>query len=91
MPGPSDTIRRIPVLEDPEFDRSFNAAHGRAVPVEDGILRVTAPNSGPLTFTGTNSYVVGRERLAVIDPGPDLQAHLEALLAAISDVAHPQW
>tara|TARA_B100000949_G_scaffold233652_1_gene250638 strand:+ start:2771 stop:3718 length:948 start_codon:yes stop_codon:yes gene_type:complete len=83
MPGPSDTIRRIPVLEDPEFDRSFNAAHGRAVPVEDGILRVTAPNSGPLTFTGTNSYVVGRDTLAVIDPGPDDESHWQTLISAI--------
>ena len=35
------------------------------------------------TFHGTNSYVVGRQTLAVIDPGPDMPAHLDTLMAAI--------
>src|SRR5262245_38760867 len=66
------------------FDRSFDPQTGKAVPVADGILRVTAPNAGPYTFTGTNSFVVGRERVLVIDPGPESSAHLEALKAAIA-------
>ena len=70
-------------MEDPEFDRSFNAAHGQPVTVEEGVLRVTAPNSGPLTFAGTNSYVLGRETLAIIDPGPDDEGHWRTLLEAI--------
>ena len=57
--------------------------HGEAVPVAPGVVRVTAPNGGPFTFHGTNSYVIGRDALAVIDPGPDSEAHLAALLAAI--------
>lgn len=65
------------------FDRSFAPRVGEAVPVADGILRITAPNPGPYTFTGTNSFVVGRERVMVIDPGPDSTSHLEALKAAI--------
>ena len=44
---------------------------------------MTANNPGPFTFHGTNSYIVGRDRLAVIDPGPDDDAHLAALIAAI--------
>ncbi len=48
-----------------------------------GVLRVVAPNPSPFTFHGTNSYIVGEKRLAVIDPGPMDEAHLEALLAAI--------
>ena len=44
--------------------------------------RLTAGNPGPFTLHGTNSYIVGRGRVAVIDPGPDDPAHVAALLAA---------
>jgi len=44
---------------------------------------VTAPNPGVMTGPGTNSYIVGREALAVIDPGPDIASHLSALLGAV--------
>jgi glyoxylase-like metal-dependent hydrolase (beta-lactamase superfamily II) len=67
-----------------EFDQSFEPSHGRAVEVAEDVRRVTANNAGPFTFHGTNSYIVGRDRLAVIDPGPDDEAHLETLLAAIA-------
>ncbi|QQA44243.1 MBL fold metallo-hydrolase [Pelagovum pacificum] len=49
-----------------------------------GVVRVLAPNPGPFTYRGTNSYVVGDARLLVIDPGPDDDAHLDALLAVIA-------
>lgn len=65
------------------FDRSFVPETGRAIAVADGIVRVTAPNAGPYTFSGTNSFLAGRERVVVIDPGPDVPAHREALKAAI--------
>lgn len=45
-----------------------------------GILRLRAANPSPLTGTGTNSYILGTDRLAVIDPGPDLDSHLAGLL-----------
>lgn len=48
-----------------------------------GLVRILAPNPSPMTHWGTNSYLVGQRRLAVIDPGPDDPAHLRALLAAI--------
>jgi len=69
---------------EPEFDRAFEPAHGQAVPVAQDVLRVTAPNSGPLTFHGTNSYVVGHDTLAVIDPGPEDESHWRTLVAAIA-------
>ena len=47
------------------------------------IRRVIARNPGPFTFTGTGTYIVGRGQVAVIDPGPDLPEHLEAILAAL--------
>ncbi|WP_322990146.1 MULTISPECIES: MBL fold metallo-hydrolase [unclassified Hoeflea] len=70
-------------MKKPEFDLTFAPAHGEAVPAAENVLRVTAPNSGPMTFHGTNSYVVGRDTLAVIDPGPDNEAHWQTLLGAI--------
>jgi glyoxylase-like metal-dependent hydrolase (beta-lactamase superfamily II) len=75
---------------EPQFDLSFQPAHGRAVPVARDVVRVTANNPSPFTFHGTNSYVVGRSSVAVIDPGPEDEAHLQALLSAIGgrDVSH---
>ncbi|WP_062211481.1 MBL fold metallo-hydrolase [Aureimonas sp. AU12] len=66
------------------LDTHFVPAHGEAVPVAPNILRITAPNAGPMTFHGTNSYVVGSTSVVVIDPGPDDPAHLQTLLAAIA-------
>ena len=57
---------------------------GTCVAVADGVRRVLAPNPSPLTGPGTNSYLVGRGELAVVDPGPDDPAHLGALLEAIA-------
>lgn len=66
------------------FSRDFEPAHGTAVAVAPGVRRVTAPNAGPFTFTGTNTYLVGERRLAVIDPGPEgCEAHYQALIGAI--------
>lgn len=66
-----------------DFDLEFEPAYGMPVEIVPGVRRVTVNNPGPFTFRGTNSYLVGRERLAIIDPGPDDDAHLEALLKAI--------
>lgn len=65
------------------FDTTFDPMTGAAVPLGDGIVRVTAPNAGPFTFKGTNSYLIGHQRLVVVDPGPDDPAHLAALVNAI--------
>ena len=46
------------------------------------ILRLTAPNPGPMTLAGTNTYLYGSEPCAVIDPGPDIASHLDAVRAA---------
>lgn len=56
---------------------------GRPVRLSPRIVRVTAPNPGPMTGPGTNSYLVGDgRRCTVIDPGPASEPHLQALLAA---------
>lgn len=46
------------------------------------VRRIIAGNPGPFTFTGTCAYIVGRDRVAVIDPGPDDTAHIDAIVAA---------
>lgn len=66
-----------------EFDMSFNAMHGVPVEVAPGVRRITAPNESAFTFKGTNTYLIGSHALALIDPGPDDERHLAALLGAI--------
>ncbi len=53
-----------------------------AFEIAPGLRRLRAANPSPLTGTGTNTYLLGTADLAVIDPGPDLDGHLEAILAA---------
>ena len=65
------------------FDTSFAPETGHPVEVLPGIERVTAPNPGPYTFTGTNSFIIGKDRVAVLDPGPNNAGHRQALLGAI--------
>ncbi len=56
--------------------------------VADGVRRIVAPNPSALTYTGTNSYILGAGAVAIIDPGPDIPAHLDALLQALSPGEH---
>jgi glyoxylase-like metal-dependent hydrolase (beta-lactamase superfamily II) len=51
--------------------------------IEPGIARVLADNPSPFTFTGTQTYLVGERELAVIDPGPAIPEHVDALVEAI--------
>lgn len=66
-----------------------NITPGVAVTVASGIVRVTAPNPGVMTGPGTNSYIVGERRLALIDPGPAIESHVQALRDAVGE--RLQW
>jgi glyoxylase-like metal-dependent hydrolase (beta-lactamase superfamily II) len=56
---------------------------GVALPVASGIRRIVAPNAGPMTYHGTNTWLVDEpDGVVVIDPGPDDAAHVAAILAA---------
>ncbi|MET3438271.1 MBL fold metallo-hydrolase [Sphingomonas sp. 1185] len=62
------------------------AEHPTGIPIllEPLVSRVLAPNPSPFTYTGTQTHIVGDRDVAVIDPGPDDPAHLDALLQAIA-------
>lgn len=61
----------------------FNPIPGRAEDIAPGLRRVLAPNPSPMTERGTNTYLLGRGAICVIDPGPESAAHLDAILAAL--------
>jgi glyoxylase-like metal-dependent hydrolase (beta-lactamase superfamily II) len=63
----------MPVMED--------LRTGKVEQVAPGIRRLLAGNPSPFTYTGTQTYIVGAGEVAVIDPGPDLPEHVEAILA----------
>jgi glyoxylase-like metal-dependent hydrolase (beta-lactamase superfamily II) len=65
------------------FDRSEPEGAGQAYEVSPRVRRLVAPNSGPFTFTGTCTYLVGDDELVIIDPGPDDDVHFQNLIAAI--------
>ena len=59
------------------MDRAVESAPGHAE-----VLRLVAPNPGPMTLAGTNTYLYGAKPCVVIDPGPDDAGHLDAIRAA---------
>ena len=65
-----------------QADAGFDPIAGQPDQIAPGLRRILAPNPSPMTFRGTNTYIVGQTDLAVIDPGPDNAAHLAAILAA---------
>lgn len=61
---------------------------GMAIPIGDTTLpvrRILGRNPGPMTGSGTNSYLIGRNRLCLLDPGPKDDAQLESFMQAIGD------
>ncbi len=63
------------------MDFAAEFPHDVPVTIAPGVRRITAANPSPFTGPGTNSYVLGDPAWAIIDPGPNLPAHLIALLA----------
>ncbi len=74
----------IPYLTD------LDPNYGAVVQLSPLVRRVVCNNPGRFTFTGTGTYIIGRGQVAVIDPGPDDDEHVAALLAAVSgeEVSH---
>ena len=65
------------------FNRELDVEYGRVDQVSPLVRRVVAENPGPFTFRGTGTYIVGHGSVAVIDPGPPIDAHVEALVQAL--------
>jgi glyoxylase-like metal-dependent hydrolase (beta-lactamase superfamily II) len=69
--------------DDIPFNRTLPLAPGEVEEVAPGVRRLLCNNPSPFTFKGTMSYIVGRGRVAIIDPGPDDPSHIETLLGAV--------
>ena len=71
------------MADDIPFDKQFDLAPDTVDEVAPGVRRILCNNPGPFTFKGTVSYIVGRDRVAIIDPGPLDEPHIAALLDAV--------
>jgi len=69
--------------DDIPFNRDFPLKPGVVEEVRPEVRRVLCNNPSPFTFTGTVSYIVGKGKVAIIDPGPEDEAHVAALLDAV--------
>jgi glyoxylase-like metal-dependent hydrolase (beta-lactamase superfamily II) len=69
--------------QDIPFDKSFDLPPGQVEEVVPGVRRLLVDNPGPFTFKGTLTYIIGKGRVAIIDPGPIDEAHMAALLDAV--------
>jgi glyoxylase-like metal-dependent hydrolase (beta-lactamase superfamily II) len=69
--------------DDVPFNRDFPLQPGVVDDIRPGVRRILCDNPSPFTFTGTVSYIVGRGKVAIIDPGPDDEAHAAALLDTV--------
>lgn len=67
----------------PGADATFDPRPGMAEILAPGLRRLLAPNPSPMTFRGTNTYLLGTGAVTVIDPGPQDQSHLDAIHAAL--------
>lgn len=70
---------------DIEFNHDFNFDYGAVVQVAPGIRRVVARNPGPFTGPGTSTYIIGCGEVCVLDPGPMLPAHVDAILEGLKN------
>ena len=69
--------------DDIPFDKNLDLAPDTVDEPMPGVRRVMADNPGPFTFKGTMSYIIGRGKVAIVDPGPNDERHLDALLDAV--------
>jgi glyoxylase-like metal-dependent hydrolase (beta-lactamase superfamily II) len=60
------------------------APYGKLEQLEPGIARILAHNPSPFTYTGTQTYLIGEREVVVIDPGPELNDHVDAMVEAIA-------
>jgi len=66
------------------FQRDYPFEYGKLEVMTPMIRRMVARNPGAFTFHGTGTFIIGHGQVAIIDPGPDLTEHIEALLSALA-------
>ena len=66
-----------------EFIHDSNAIYGKVLGLKPHLHRLTAKNPSPFTYTGTGTYIVGGSSVAVIDPGPIIEEHIEGIIKAL--------
>ncbi len=71
------------MADDIPFDKTFDLMPDTVKEVAPGVRAIAANNPGPFTYKGTMSYIIGRGRVAILDPGPDDDAHVASLLDAV--------
>jgi glyoxylase-like metal-dependent hydrolase (beta-lactamase superfamily II) len=76
-------VGRHGMSDDIPFDKDLNLAPDVVDELAPWVRRIMANNPGPFTFKGTVSYIIGRGKVAIVDPGPDDAAHIGALLDAV--------
>lgn len=62
-----------------EFNKNFSPEYGKVTTITPLIRRLVAHNPSPFTFHGTGTYIIGRDKVAIIDPGPAIPSHIHAL------------
>ena len=63
---------------------NFNPPSGISEDIYPNLKRIIAPNPSPMTFWGTNTYILGTNELAIIDPGPAVQSHFDAIMSSLN-------
>ena len=71
------------MADDIPFEKELDLPPGKVDEVMPGVRRILCNNPSPFTYKGTVSYIIGRGRVAIVDPGPDDAAHSAALLDAV--------
>ena len=68
--------------------RDFAPPYGEIEVISKNIRRITANNPAPFTFKGTGTYIIGHGKVAVIDPGPNLPEHVDAILNELNQCGY---
>jgi glyoxylase-like metal-dependent hydrolase (beta-lactamase superfamily II) len=74
---------QAPMADDIPFNKKLDLAPGAVEQVLPGVRRILCDNPSPFTFKGTLTYIIGRGKVAILDPGPADARHIDALLAAV--------
>jgi len=73
----------VGMSDDIAFNKTFDLEPDTVRQLAPGVRALVANNPGPFTFKGTMSYIIGRGKVAILDPGPDDDGHIAALLDAV--------